>query len=82
MTTRCGEAGKPELTKPCPADGCAGAMYFHHPLTVADAPHTLEWPWHATWVCAQDCRHFEVVSEAGYSEILRLLQAHNSSKSS
>lgn len=82
MTIRFGEASKTELTKPCPVVGCGGTMYFHHPLTVADAPHTLEWPWHATWVCAQDGGHFEVVSEAGYSEVLRLLQARDSSKSS
>jgi hypothetical protein len=57
-------------------------MYFHHPLTVADAPHTLEWPWHATWVCAHDCLDFELVSEGGYSEALPLLRARDLSKPS
>ena len=57
--------------KPCTVAGCDGTMYFHDRMTEAAAPHTLEFPWYATWVCAQDAGHFEVIPEAEYREILR-----------
>ena len=55
--------------KACTVAGCNGTMFFHDRMTTAGAPHTLELPWHATWVCAQDERHFEVILEAEYRQI-------------
>lgn len=47
-----------EVTRPCTVAGCKGTMYFHDRRESADAPHTLEWPWYATWVCAENPRTF------------------------
>ena len=49
-------------TKPCTVGGCGGAMRFHPRQQVAPAPHTLEWPWQATWVCDNNSAHFEVAT--------------------
>ena len=48
--------------KHCSAPGCGGPMKFHPRQREADAPHTLEWPWHATWVCEKDASHFQVAT--------------------
>jgi hypothetical protein len=50
------------VSKPCNAAGCGGKMFFHERMEVADAPHTLEWPWYASWRCDQDSRHVELIS--------------------
>jgi hypothetical protein len=42
--------------------GCTGTMVFHKALDDADAPHTLEWPWYATWQCTQDPAHIQLTS--------------------
>ena len=55
--------------KPCVVTGCDGTMYLHDRMTDAEAPHTLAFPWHATWVCAQDASHFEVIPETEYRQI-------------
>jgi hypothetical protein len=49
-----------EPTKPCTFGGCAGTMRFNPRLKEAGAPHTLEWPWHPTWVCGDNAAHFEI----------------------
>jgi hypothetical protein len=66
-----GETGAGVLHKPCVAPGCSGTMYFQERLAVAQAPHTLEWPWHATWVCAENSAHFQIISESERREIRR-----------
>ena len=43
-------------------------MYFHDRPETADAPHTLEWPWYDTWVCAENPAHFQLVTDADYRE--------------
>jgi hypothetical protein len=58
----------------CVVAGCNGIMSLHEPLEVADAPHTLEWPWHATWVCEQNSAHIQVIANSEYAEIRRLLR--------
>jgi hypothetical protein len=58
-------------TKPCHVSGCTGTMYFHNVQEVAHAPHTLEWRWRPTWVCAKDSTHFQVLTAGGRGQILR-----------
>ena len=65
---------KTVLRRPCVVVGCNGIMSLHEPLEVADAPHTLEWRWHATWVCEQNSAHIQVITDSEYSEIRRLLR--------
>jgi hypothetical protein len=48
-------------SKPCVVTGCDGMMYFHPRLEVASAPHTLEWPWRASWRCSQDPTHVQLI---------------------
>jgi hypothetical protein len=43
-------------------------MYFHDRREPADAPHTLEWPWYASWVCVENPAHFQLVTDAEYRE--------------
>ena len=50
-------------SKPCTVAGCEGMMRFHPRQPEASAPHTLEWPWRATWVCDKDTAHFEVATD-------------------
>jgi hypothetical protein len=57
-------------SKPCVVSGCTGTMHFNERLTVADAPHTLEWPWHASWRCTEDSAHFQLLSRAEEREII------------
>jgi hypothetical protein len=49
-------------TKPCTALGCCGTMYFHGPMAVPPLPTHLEFPVYASWVCAVDPAHVELVS--------------------
>ena len=49
--------------------GCDGTMYFHDRREPAYAPHTLEWRWYATWVCAENSAHFELITDAEYREL-------------
>jgi hypothetical protein len=58
-------------SKPCEVPGCTGTMHFHERLEIADAPHTLERPWHASWRCARDSAHFQLLSRAEEREIIR-----------
>ena len=57
--------------KPCSVPGCEGKMHLREPMTVADAPHTLELPWQASWVCAHDSAHTELVPRDEYFSSLR-----------
>ena len=57
-------------SKPCIVADCTGTMQFHDRREVAHGPHTLEWPWHATWVCTHDSTHVHVISHAEYREII------------
>ena len=41
----------------CTVVGCGGRMRFHPSRSEAPGPHTLEWPWHATWVCETSPAH-------------------------
>jgi hypothetical protein len=56
-----------KLTRPCTVAGCNGTMYFHDRREAADAPHTLEWPWYATWVCAENPTHVQLLTDAEVS---------------
>jgi hypothetical protein len=62
------------LRQVCVVAGCNGIMSLHEPLIKADAPHTLEWPWYATWVCEQNSAHIQVITNSEYAEIRRLLR--------
>ena len=59
------------LTKPCTFDGCGATMHFKPRLKEAGAPHTLEWPWQATWLCRENAAHFEVAPAADEREAAR-----------
>lgn len=48
-------------SKPCVVPGCSGTMLFHERQEAADAPHTLEWPWYASWRCAKDPTHYQLI---------------------
>ena len=39
-------------------------MRFNPRQEEAAGEHTLEWPWHATWVCQANPAHIEVVTPA------------------
>jgi len=56
------EPKKSVASKPCIVRGCSGTMLFHERRDVADAPHTLEWPWYASWRCSQDSTHAQFVT--------------------
>jgi len=51
-------------SKTCTVAGCVGLMRFHPRQTEASAPHTLEWPWRATWVCQANPAHIEIATPA------------------
>jgi hypothetical protein len=53
-----------DISKPCPFDGCGGTMTLRPGLKEAATPHTLEWPWRATWVCGTNASHFEIATPA------------------
>ena len=57
--------------KPCAVSGCGGTMQLRDARREAEAPHTLEWPWLATWVCDRDRAHDEVVAEPEYRNLGR-----------
>ena len=59
------------LSKPCTVPGCGGTMRFKPPLNEAGAPHTLEWPWRATWVCSGNPAHFEIATAADEDKGIR-----------
>ena len=61
---------EPEPSTSCTTIGCGGTMRFHPALPMANAPHTLEWQWHATWACDKDPAHFEVLSDPDATEIM------------
>jgi hypothetical protein len=63
------EREKPVASKPCFVPACSGTMYFHERRDVADAPHTLEWPWYASWRCSQDSTHVQLVTHSEEPEI-------------
>ena len=50
---------------------CGGTMRFRPRPQEAAAPHTLEWPWWATWVCDKDPAHIEVLAASAESAPLR-----------
>jgi len=67
-------------SKPCVVPGCAGTMVFHKRLDVddvPDAPHTLEWPWRASWQCTEDSTHVQLLSSGEEREIVRSLHSKN-----
>ena len=55
---------KSVLRRLCVVAGCNGIMSLHEPMTEADAPHTLELPWYATWVCEQNSAHIQVITKS------------------
>jgi len=57
-----------KVTRACTVTGCKGTMYFHDRREPADGPNTLEWPWYATWVCAENPALFQLVTDAEYRE--------------
>ncbi len=52
-------------SKPCVMLGCQGTMYLH---AAQDLPNA-KWPWFASWRCAYDVTHFQLISNAGYHEV-------------
>jgi hypothetical protein len=60
----------PAASKPCVVPGCDGTMHFQPALTVADGPHTLEWPWRPSWRCAKDSAHVQLIAEDEAREIV------------
>jgi hypothetical protein len=58
------ELEKPVASKPCIVSACSGTMQFHERRDVADAPHTLEWRWYASWQCSEDSTHVQLVTHA------------------
>jgi hypothetical protein len=46
-------------------------MHFKPRLKEAGAPHTLEWPWQATWLCRENAAHCEVATAADQREVAR-----------
>ena len=66
------DCDKVALKKTCSVGGCDGIMYFRDAMRTANAQHTLEWPWHHTWVCSRDSAHFEIVGARQYQEIRRV----------
>src|SRR5215471_9827161 len=53
-----------QVRKLCIVPGCSGTMTFHERSDEAHGPHTLEWPWYASWVCERDSTHFQVIGPA------------------
>ena len=51
-------------SKNCTVSGCGGTMRFHPRQEEAAGLHTLEWPWHATWVCQANPAHIEIATPA------------------
>lgn len=49
-------------TKACTVTGCTGTMYLHEPIDEAPVPAHLEFPRYATWVCAENPAHVEVLT--------------------
>jgi hypothetical protein len=47
-------------------------MYFHAALVAAPAPHTLEWPWRATWVCAENSAHWQIAEDSELRQLRRV----------
>ena len=62
------------LRRLCVVAGCNGTMLLHEPPNEANAPHTLEWPWYATWVCEQNSAHIQVITATQYAELRRVLR--------
>lgn len=69
-----GQRDRVVLRRLCVVAGCNGIMSLREPLKEADAPHTLEWPWHATSVCEENSAHTQVITNSEYAEIRRLLR--------
>lgn len=57
-------------SKPCIVPGCEGTMHFRAALPVADGQHTLEWPWRASWQCANDAAHVQLIAQDAAHEIV------------
>ena len=53
-----------EPVRICTFSGCGGTMRFHPRQQEAAGQHTLEWPWHATWVCDANPAHMELATPA------------------
>jgi hypothetical protein len=68
------------LKKACSFDDCTGIMHFHDRTETASEPHTLEWPWYATWMCSKESAHIEIVTDHDYHEIRRLLRERERQK--
>ena len=60
--------GEPS-SKACAFPGCDGTMRFNAAREEASAPHTLEWPWYATWVCGKNPAHIQIASAAEESRL-------------
>jgi hypothetical protein len=49
-------------SRACTVTGCTGTMYLHDPIEDLPPPSHLEFPRYATWVCAQDSAHVELLT--------------------
>lgn len=63
-----------EPTRACVATGCYGTMSLHDPMDETFSPTHLEFPRYATWVCALDPAHTELVSLGQWADIRRDLE--------
>ena len=64
-----GESNQLRTEKPCPVAGCGGTMHFREARRQALVPHTLEWPWLASWVCDRNEAHYELVPQREYRKM-------------
>lgn len=55
-------------TRACTATGCTGTMYLHDPLEEPPFPTHLEFPSYATWVCADNPAHVELLTFKAWAE--------------
>ena len=51
-------------SRACTSTGCTGTMYLREPLEDPPEPVHLEFPRYATWVCATDPSHVELLTES------------------
>ena len=58
-------------TRACVTTGCFGTMFLHDPLDAPPGPTHWEFPQCATWVCALNPAHTELVPLGHWSEIRR-----------
>ena len=74
-TSRVFRIGEADATLPddvpsraCTIAGCSGTMYLHDPMQDPPGPTHLEFPTYATWVCANDPTHVELLALRQWSQ--------------